>query len=207
MSDYNVPEAGSHVPWKQSLRYLRVTLGPRASRQGNGNNSFHQKKSAVIACVPRAESHNQVEETALNHNRIKLDKQTPFVPLWLWVFCTDWVALRSYGFSSARSNHRVLTVSVISSHGSRWTTLGRKDGLILAAALSCPGRVLISKFQSQLTEVWIIPERHGCLDLNSLEDTNEQIHADTHAHSESCWLLSSVTWSQCDMNPSSASDP
>lgn len=108
MSDYNVPEAGSHFPWKQSLCYLRVTLGPWASCQGNGHNSFHQK-SSVIACVPRLEGHNQVEETALNNNRIKLDKQTPFVPPWLWIFYTNWVALRSHGFSTARRNHRVLT--------------------------------------------------------------------------------------------------
>lgn len=117
-------------------RYLGVPLGRWASCQGNGNNSFHQK-SSVIACGPRLEGHNQAEETALNHNRIKSDKQTPFVPPWLWVFYTDWVALRSHGFSTARRNHRALTFSVISSHGSRWTTLVRKDGLILAAALSC----------------------------------------------------------------------
>lgn len=99
-------------------RCLRVPLGRRASCPGNGNNGLHQK-SSVIACGPRLEGHNQAEETALNHNRIKLDKQTPFVPPWLWVFYTDWVALRSHGFSTARRNHRALTFSVISSHGSR----------------------------------------------------------------------------------------
>lgn len=119
MSDYSVPEAGSHFPWKQSLCYLGLTLGPWASCQRKGNSSFHQKKSSVIACVPRLEGHSRVEETALNHNRIKLDKQTPFVPPRLWVFHTNWVALRSHAFSTARRNHRVLTFSVISSHGSK----------------------------------------------------------------------------------------
>lgn len=175
MSGYGVSGAGSCFPWKQNVDYLKTMLCRRAPWQGNGSNSSHQKKSSVIACVPRLEAHNQLEEIGLDHNRIKLDKQTPFFSF-PWFFDTGWVAWRSHGFSTARRNHGVSTFSVTSTRDSRWTTLIRKDGSILAVAPSCLSRVLNSVFQGQLTEVLISPERCRSWNLNSPEDTDGQTH-------------------------------
>lgn len=130
MSGYGVSGAGSCFPWKQSVDYLRTMLHHRAPWQGNGSNSSHQKKSSVIACVPRLEAHNQLEEIGLDHNRIKLDKQTPFFfPVvfrhWLGGLKESWVfncQKESWGFNFFC--HFYTWLKVNHTDKERWVHLG-----------------------------------------------------------------------------------